>query len=81
MKTSRQKANEQYENAPPIHCPQPPLTWQPIYQLVRDIYFGRGGVEGMTLNDWRLAEQELNRKLTGETHPGRTQLQPAAKKP
>lgn len=57
------KANERYQTAPPIHSPQPPFTWQQIYQRARDIYFARGGVEGMTLNDWLLAEQELSRKL------------------
>jgi hypothetical protein len=65
MRTSKRKASEQYEIAPPIHSPQLPLTWQQIYQCARDIYFARGGVEGMTLHDWRLAEQELRRKLKG----------------
>jgi len=65
MKTSKRKARERYQIAPAIHSPQLPLTWQQIYQRARDIYFARGGVKGMTLNDWLLAEQKLSRKLKG----------------
>ena len=65
MKTTKRKANERFEVAPPIHSPQLPLTWQQIHQRASDIYLARGGVEGMSLNDWLLAEQELSRKLKG----------------
>lgn len=59
MRTSKRNANEQYRSTPTIHSAQLPLTWGQIYQRARDIYFSRGGTEGMTLNDWLQAEQEL----------------------
>lgn len=65
MRTSKRKANKPQEVAPLIHFPQLPLTWPQLYQRAREIYFARGGVEGMALKDWRLAEQELSRKLKG----------------
>jgi hypothetical protein len=65
MKTSTSKAKfaEQYMSAPVIHSPQLPRNFERIRQRALAIYRARGGVMGMTLNDWLKAEQELKQEL------------------
>jgi len=65
MRPSRRKANEPYQSAPTIHSAQPPPTQEQIRQRAHDIYVARGGTEGMALNDWLDAEQDLKRILEG----------------
>ncbi len=57
MRASKQKANEQHQSAP--------TTLEQIQQRAHEIYVAHGGAEGMALNDWLMAEQELKRKLEG----------------
>jgi hypothetical protein len=59
MRTSKRKANELYQSMPVI--PTAPLapTLEQIRQRAHDIYVARGGMDGMGLNDWLQAEQEL----------------------
>jgi hypothetical protein len=59
MSTSKQKANDLYQSAPPIPTAQLAPTVEQIHQRAHDIYIARGGMEGMTINDWLLAEQQL----------------------
>ena len=57
-----------YENQEQIAAPskrQAP-TLEQIRQLAHDSYVARGGAEGLALNDWLRAEQELKQKLEGE---------------
>ena len=53
----------QFTNATAIHTPQLPRDFERIRQRAQAIYRARGGVTGMTLNDWLKAEQELKRIL------------------
>ena len=39
----------------------PEFSTEQICQRAREIYRARGGMMGMTLNDWLLAEQQLKR--------------------
>ena len=59
MRTSKRKANELYQSASLIPTAQLAPTVEQIHQRARDIYVARGGMEGMTLNDWLQAEQQL----------------------
>ncbi len=70
MKTSTSKAkiNGQYESAPVIHTPQLPRDFEQIRQRAQAIYRARGGMMGMTLNDWLKAEQELKQEFAGQTN-------------
>ena len=75
MRTSKHNSTEQYQSAPTLQTPKPPPTPEQIRQRARAIYAARGGVEGMMLNDWFNAEEELNRELEGEhrdTHKQQT---------
>ncbi len=65
MRTSKRKANEQYQSVPTIQAPRLPPTPEQIRQRAHEIYVAHGGAEGMALNDWLMAEQELKRKLEG----------------
>ena len=46
-----------------MQTPRLSLTPEQIRQRAHAIYAARGGMEGMMLNDWLKAEQELKRKL------------------
>ena len=50
-------------SAPVIHAAQLPREFEHIRQRAQEIYSARGGMMGMTLNDWLRAEQELKREL------------------
>ena len=50
-------------SAPVIHSPLLPRSFEQIRQRAQEIYRARGGVMGMTLNDWLKAEQELKQEL------------------
>jgi len=63
MKTLKRPPTQQYQSAPGILTPQLPHNFEQIHQRARQIYRARGGLAGMTLNDWLKAEQELKRKL------------------
>ena len=58
----------QYLGAPAIHTPQLPREFQQIRHRAQEIYAARGGMMGMTLNDWLRAEQELKRELGQQTN-------------
>jgi hypothetical protein len=47
MRTSKQKANEQYQSAPTVHSPQPPLTLEQVRRRAHDVYFSPGNVWGI----------------------------------
>lgn len=49
-----------------MQTPKLPPTPEEICQRARGVYAARGGMEGMALNDWLKAEQELKRELEGE---------------
>jgi hypothetical protein len=59
MKTSKRKTNEQYQSAPLISAAQLAPSPEQIHQRAHDIYVARGGTDGMALDDWLRAEQEL----------------------
>jgi hypothetical protein len=61
--TSNPKFTEKYASAPVIHSPQLPRQFEQIRQRAQAIYRARGGVTGMTLNDWLKAEQELKQEF------------------
>jgi hypothetical protein len=61
--TSNPKFTEKYASAPVIHVPQLPRDFEQIRQRAQEIYRARGGMMGMTLNDWLKAEQELKQAL------------------
>jgi hypothetical protein len=50
-------------SATATHTPQLPRDFEQIRQRAQEIYRARGGVMGMTLNDWLKAEQELKQAL------------------
>ena len=50
-------------SAPVIHSPQFPHNFEQIRQRAQEIYRARGGMMGMTLNDWLKAELELKQEL------------------
>lgn len=60
--TSKSKFTGQYLSAPSIRDPQLPRNYEQIRQHAHEIYAARGGMTGMTLNDWLKAEQELKQK-------------------
>ncbi len=66
MRTSKHNSTEQYQSAPTLQTPKPPPTPEQIRQRARAIYAARGGMDGMALNDWLKAEQELKRELESE---------------
>ena len=47
VRTSKQKANEQHQNAPTVHSPQLPLTLEQVRRRDHDVYFSRGNVWGI----------------------------------
>ena len=61
--TTKTKFTGQYMSAPVIHAPQLPRQFEQIRQRAEEIYHARGGMMGMTLNDWLKAEQELKQAL------------------
>jgi hypothetical protein len=61
--TTKTKFTQQYMSAPVIHSPQLPRNFELIRQRAQEIYRARGGMMGMTLNDWLKAEQELKQEL------------------
>ena len=60
--TSKPKFSNSHERAPAIHAPQLPRNYEQIRQRAQEIYRARGGMMGMTLNDWLKAEQELKQE-------------------
>jgi hypothetical protein len=48
---------------PVIRTPRLPRNYKRICQRAQAIYRARGGMMGMTLNDWLKAEQELKQEL------------------
>jgi hypothetical protein len=69
MKTSpsKLKFTGQYMSAPVIHSPQVPRNFERILQRAQEIYRARGGMMGMTLNDWLKAEQEFKPEPAEQT--------------
>jgi hypothetical protein len=61
--TSNPKFTEKYAGAPVIHSSQLPCNFEQIRQRAEEIYHARGGMMGMTLNDWLKAEQQLKREF------------------
>ncbi len=61
--TSKSKFTGQYLSAPVIRDPQLPRNYEQIRQRAHEIYAARGGIRGMTLNDWLKAEVELEQQL------------------
>ena len=55
-------------NAPVIHTPQLPHNYEQIRKRAQEIYTARGGMMGMTLNDWLKAELELKRQPGEQTN-------------
>ena len=53
----------QLTSATAIHAPQLPRNFEHIRQRAEAIYAARGGMMGMTLNDWLKAEQELKQEF------------------
>ncbi len=47
MRTSKRKANQQYQSAPTIHSLQLPPTLKQFQQRAHDIYVARGGAENI----------------------------------
>ena len=56
----------QSTSAPTLHTPVLPQLPERIRMLVNATYSVHGGVEHMSLDAWRDAEQELKRKLEDE---------------
>ena len=50
-------------NAPVVHSAPLPRNYEQIRQHAQEIYAARGGMMGMTLNDWLKAELELKQEL------------------
>jgi len=71
--TSNPKFSEKYASAPVIHTPQLPQRFEKIRQRAQKIYRARGGMMGMTLNDWLMAELELKQKLEKQTNHQQTE--------
>jgi len=65
MKASRRKTNKTPASAPLIQSPKLPPSQEQIRQRAHEIYVARGGGEGMALQDWLAAEQELMENHTG----------------
>jgi hypothetical protein len=63
MKTSKRKADKQFKSAPAIHSPKLPPSVEEVRKRAHEIYVARGGANGLALNDWLSAEEELKRKL------------------
>jgi len=49
-------------SATTIRTFQLPRNYQQILQRAQEFYHARGGMAGMTLNDWLKAEQELKQQ-------------------
>lgn len=71
--TLKTKFTGQYVSAPVIHTPQLPQRFEKIRQRAQKIYRARGGMMGMTLNDWLMAELELKQKLEKQTNHQQTE--------
>jgi hypothetical protein len=61
--TPTPKMSPQPISATATHTPQLPRDFEQIRQRAQEICRARGGVMGMTLNDWLKAEQELKQAL------------------
>ena len=59
MKKTTPKMSPQPQRATAIHTPQLPPNFEQIRRRAEELYAARNGMIGMTLNDWRKAEQEL----------------------
>ena len=70
MKTStfKPKSTGRYESAATIHTLQLPGNFEQIQKRAQKIYAARGGMMGMTLNDWLKAELELKQQLEEQTN-------------
>jgi Protein of unknown function (DUF2934) len=66
--TLKPKFTERYVPAPTIHTPQLPKDVEQIRKRAQEIYAARGGMMGMTLNDWLKAELKLKQRLAGQTN-------------
>jgi hypothetical protein len=62
MKTSTRKPRTPNPSLPNPQTPAPDPTLEEIRQCAHDIYLARGGQEGLALNDWLAAEQQIQRK-------------------
>jgi len=51
---------------PAIHTFQLPRNYEQIVRRAHEFYHARGGMAGMTLNDWLKAEQELKQHAENE---------------
>ena len=61
--TSKPKMSPQTMSATANHTPQLRHNFEQIRQRAEEFYATRNGMIGMTLNDWRKAEQELKPKF------------------
>ncbi|MGB7769200.1 MAG: DUF2934 domain-containing protein [Verrucomicrobiia bacterium] len=55
-------------NAPVVHSPRLPRDYEQIRERAQAIYAARGGMMGMTLNDWLKAERDLKQQLEEQTN-------------
>jgi hypothetical protein len=65
MKTTKRKIDQQFKRAPAIHGPKLPPSVEEVRKRAHEIYVSRGGANGLALNDWLSAEEELKRNLEG----------------
>lgn len=61
--TPKREFIEQYMNTSVVHSAPLPRNYEQIHQHAQEIYAARGGMLGMTLNDWLKAELELKQEL------------------
>jgi len=66
MRTSRMNRSQQSTSAPTLHTPVLPQLPERIRRLANATYSVHGGIEHMSLDDWREVEQELKRRLENE---------------
>jgi hypothetical protein len=59
MRKQKRNSTEQSQGTTTSQAPTLAPTWQQIYRCARDIYFARGGREGITTKDWLQAEKEV----------------------
>lgn len=68
MKTPGNENPQQTAKALTLHTPVLPRLPANIHHLVVAAYASRGGMEHMTLQDWRDAEQQLISRFQNENH-------------
>lgn len=61
MKRTKQSKSSHYESATTIKTPVVPPTPEAIRLRAHQIFLERGGTPGRELDDWLMAEHELNR--------------------